>query len=161
MSPALYLHKLRENTLPDRYVSTDGEKSAQRICYSSSAGQTRRFMSGLRLKIKRLFQECWNLTSSVRKLFFAVAILSFVAMTTGLTVQLHILSHRRSHSNVHNIDHCSVCQQLIALGKFCSGPHLSIDNIERFEFAVESCPNTLFLSSQPKTFDSRPPPSVS
>ncbi len=94
-----------------------------------------------------------------RKWFFVLAILSFVAMTTGLTMQLHILSHKHSHE--HDINSCLVCQQLIALGKFYSEPQPSLDNIDRFEFTIELCPSTSYISSQPKPFNSRPPPSVS
>jgi len=93
-----------------------------------------------------------------RQCVFVLAVVSFVAMTTGITLQLHMLSYKHSHE--HNVDNCLFCQQLIALGKFYSESQPSIDNIDRFEYVLDDCPDTLFVFSQPKPFNSRPPPSV-
>jgi hypothetical protein len=102
------------------------------------------------------FSECYNLERLARKCVFVIAVVSFVAVTTGLTQQLHILSHEHPHE--HDVDNCLVCQQLIALGKFYSETHPVLDNIILFEYILDYYTDTLLIFSQPKPFDCRPPP---
>jgi hypothetical protein len=100
----------------------------------------------------------YNLTRLTRKSVFVLTAVCFAALATGLTLQLHMISCE--HPEGHDFEQCPVCQQLTALGKFYSGPQLTLDNPYQFEFSIELSPDTLIILSQPKPFDSRPPPSV-
>jgi hypothetical protein len=106
-----------------------------------------------------MFLERYNLVRLTRKCVFVIAVVSFLAMTTGLIQQLHLLSHNHPHE--HDVDNCLICQQLVALGKFYSQTPPVPENIVQLEYVLDYCPETLFVSSQPKPFNSRPPPSVS
>jgi hypothetical protein len=78
-------------------------------------------------------------------------------MTTGVTLQLHLLGD--SHSHEHDFDNCQVCQQLLlAPGKFTDEPQISVPDIDphcdSFEFATEFC----ITAFHGKPFNARPPP---
>jgi hypothetical protein len=121
------------------------------------------------------FMERYNLGRLTRKCVFAIAVVSFVTMTTGLMLQLHLLSHEHEHSHEHENEHshehensrehdaddCLFCQQLITQVKFYSEPQPILDNTFRFDYVLNNSPETFFVISQPKPFNPRPPPSVS
>lgn len=93
-----------------------------------------------------------------RKYVFALAAVSFVAMTTGLTMQLHLLSHE--HSQENESDNCSVCRKLIAPSKFAAVPELKLDDVEQFEYCVGFRTHSYVTISCPESFNPRPPPSI-
>lgn len=93
-----------------------------------------------------------------RKCVLVLVTVSFLVMVTGLMLQLHLMSCEHPHK--HDSDNCSICQQFAALGKFSCRPQLTLDNAHLFEFDIELCPEILYVSSQSKPFDARPPPLV-
>lgn len=88
-----------------------------------------------------LRQEIRNLKRLARKAVLTTAITCYVAMVTGTTLHLHLLS--RQHPEEHDAAHCSICQQsLIAPGKFITEPELIIldhsPRTDTVEFQSES-----------------------
>jgi len=64
-------------------------------------------MSCLRLNEKRRS----NLNRSIRKTILIITTVCFVAMVTGLTLKLHLLSHK--HPEKHDSSLCPICQTLL------------------------------------------------
>jgi len=68
----------------------------------------------------------------IRRNALILATVSFVAMVTGVSLQLHLLS--QDHSGAHDFDHCSICQQLLtAPGKFIREPESRLPETDLFE----------------------------
>ena len=82
----------------------------------------------------------------------------FVAMVTGVTLQLHLLSHEHSHE--HDFDNCSICQQLLASpDKFISELQTTLLDKELYKESIEFVLQLNVTAFQSKSFDARPPPS--
>jgi hypothetical protein len=81
-----------------------------------------------------------------------------MAMVTGVSLQLHLLSHEHSHE--HDFDDCSICQQLlITHGKFTPVPQLCLPDIDRHKDNFEFVPEFYITAFHYKPFNARPPPS--
>ena len=81
----------------------------------------------------------------------------FVAMVTGISLQLHLLSD--THPEEHDSKHCSVCQQLlIAHGKFLLEPELAIEMGGQIECYVNFHSAICIKQIHYQQFNPRPPP---
>ncbi|OHB78102.1 MAG: hypothetical protein A2Z25_23395 [Planctomycetes bacterium RBG_16_55_9] len=92
-----------------------------------------------------------------RKALLAFIIACFLAMVTGVSLDLHLLSHKRLQA--HDAEHCSTCQQLlVSPGKFVMEPQSSLPDSnldeDNVEVSFQSCAAALHC----KPFDPRPPP---
>ena len=95
-----------------------------------------------------------------RKSVLMIAIVSFLAMVTGLITILHLLSHKNHQE--HAFDHCSICQQLLTMQKgFSSQPQPKIGYT--CEFKHYNVPLYITFIERPyfQTFSPRPPPEAS
>ena len=82
----------------------------------------------------------------------------FVAMVTGVSLQLHLLSHE--HSQEHDFDDCSICRQLlITHGKFVPVLQLRLPDIIQNSDSFEIVPELYVTAFHCKPFNARPPPS--
>ena len=83
----------------------------------------------------------------------------FVAMVTGLSLYLHLLSY--DHPEKHDSEHCPICQQLlIKPGKFITEPESHLPDINLLEGQL-----TFYSQSYTKVFHydpfrPRPPPQL-
>ena len=83
----------------------------------------------------------------------------FVAMVTGVSLQLHLLGD--THPEKHDSEHCSVCQQLlIAPGKFLLEPELAIEMSSQIECCINFHSAICIKQFHHQQFDPRPPPAV-
>lgn len=83
----------------------------------------------------------------------------FAAMTTGVTLQLHLLSD--THSHEHDFNNCQVCQKLLlAPGKFVWEPEPAIEMGGRIEHYVNFHSAVCIKQFQHQQFDPRPPPAA-
>lgn len=86
-----------------------------------------------------------------------VATVSFVAMVTGVSLHLHLLGH--DHQDKHDLDNCSVCQQLLVTpGKFITEPESSLPdyNPQKDNIQLQTQPYVIAFHFEP--FRPRPPP---
>ncbi len=82
----------------------------------------------------------------------------FVAMVTGVSLQLHLLSHK--HAEEHDFDDCSICRQLLVThGKFTPVPQLCLPGIDQHKDSVEFVPEFYITAFHYNPFNARPPPS--
>jgi len=94
-----------------------------------------------------------------RKCVLTLAIVCFTAMTTGVMLQLHLLSD--AHSHEHDFDHCLICQQLlITPGKFVLGPELTAETDSQIERYVNFHSANCIKQFHHQQFDPRPPPAA-
>jgi len=94
-----------------------------------------------------------------RKCVLTLAIICFVAMTTGVTLQLHLLSD--THPEEHDSEHCSICQQLlIAPGKFLLEPELTVEISSQIECCIDFHSTICIKQFHHQQFDPRPPPAA-
>lgn len=96
----------------------------------------------------------------IRKIFLILAIVSFLAVVTGLISALHLSSHKNHQG--HGSDHCSICQQLLTMPKgFSLQPEPKIGDTDQFE--RYTVPHYVTFIKQPylKPFNPRPPPEAS
>jgi len=94
-----------------------------------------------------------------RKCVLTLAIICFVAMTTGVTLQLHLLSD--THPEEHDSKHCSICQQLlISPGKFILEPEPAIEMGGQIECYVNFHSAIYIKQFHHQQFNPRPPPTV-
>ena len=95
-----------------------------------------------------------------RKSVLMLAIVSLLAMVTGLITTLHLLSQKNHHE--HDPDHCSICQQLLTVQKeFSSQPEPKIVYINQFKHYNVSLYVTFIERPYFQTFSPRPPPEAS
>jgi len=116
-------------------------------------------VSGLRVKpvVHSRDSEAESLVRSLRNWLLLAASVTFVAMVTGLTLQLHLLSLDNPDS--HNSNRCAVCQQLlIAPHKFVPQPEPQIDFRTVLPVSTKPYPRTYFGRFFPASFNPRPPP---
>jgi len=101
--------------------------------------------------------EIKHLSRLAQKVGWVLTTIFFVAMVTGLSLHLHLLSHH--HPEEHDSEHCSICQQLlIKPGKFITEPESHLPDFNRLEGQL-----TFYSQSYTKTFRfdpfrPRPPP---
>ena len=94
-----------------------------------------------------------------RKTVLICITVCFVAMVTGVSLQLHLLSHE--HSREHDIDSCSICRQLlIAHGKFALEQELTLDIGDQFERDVHFHSTICVKRFHCQPSDPRPPPAA-
>jgi hypothetical protein len=99
------------------------------------------------------------LSSLGRKAVLICTTVCFVAVTTGLMLQLHLLGD--AHSKKHDSEHCSVCQQLlIAPGKFVLEPELTLEMAVQIEHYVNFHPTIRIKQFHYQQFGPRPPPTA-
>ena len=83
----------------------------------------------------------------------------FVAMTTGLMLQLHLAID--AHSEKHDSEQCSVCQQLLIVpGKFILEPELTLETAGQIEHYVNFHPTIRIKQFHHQQFGPRPPPAA-
>jgi len=94
---------------------------------------------------------------SIRKIIFIIATVCFVAVVTGLTLELHLFSHK--HPDNHSSSRCSICQQLlITPNKFASEPQLSLPDTDLLKDEIEFPIHSYVTTFRHKPFGPRPPP---
>lgn len=97
------------------------------------------------------------MTRFARRAVLTIAIACFVAMVTGITLHLHLLSHQ--HPGEHDAEHCSICQQLlIAPGKFITEPELVLLDYNLQKDTIEFQSQSYVIALQHEPFGPRPPP---
>lgn len=102
--------------------------------------------------------EYYNLARLDRKAVLICITVCFVAMVTGVSMQLHLLSHE--HSREHDFDDCSICRQLLVThGKFAPEPKLCLPDTDRNRDSFEFVPEFYITAFHCKSFNARPPPS--
>jgi hypothetical protein len=80
-----------------------------------------------------------------------------VAMVTGLTLELHLASHKATDS--HTSSQCSICQQLlITPGKFILESQFRFPSTEPFKYVIEFAPQSYIATLHHQPFSPRPPP---
>jgi hypothetical protein len=95
-----------------------------------------------------------------RKSVLMLAIVSFLAMVTGLITTLHLLSHENLKE--HSPDRCSICQQLLTVQKgFPSQPEPRIGYTNQFKYYNVPLYVTFIERPYFQTFGPRPPPETS
>jgi len=94
-----------------------------------------------------------------RKVAIIYTTICFAAVTTGIMLQLHLLSDE--HSEKHDSKHCSVCQQLlIAPGKFVLEPELALETGGQIERYVNTNSTICIKQFQHEQLNPRPPPAA-
>jgi len=94
-----------------------------------------------------------------RKCIITLVIVCFTAMTTGVTLQLHLLSE--AHSHKHDFNRCLICQQLLLTpGKFTPEPELAIDMSDQIEHYVNFNSAICIKQFHHQQFDPRAPPAA-
>ena len=103
--------------------------------------------------------EVKHLSRLTRKVGFVLTAIFFVALVTGLSLYLHLLSHE--HPEEHDSEHCPICQQLlIKPGKFITVPESDLSDFTLLEGQL-----TFYSQSYTKAFHfdpfrPRPPPQL-
>ena len=99
------------------------------------------------------------MSSLDRKAVLICITVCFVAMVTGVSLQLHLLGHE--HPEEHDSEHCSVCQQLlITPGKFIMEPVSNLPDTGFHAYNVEFQSQSYVIAFHFEPFDPRPPPAV-
>jgi len=94
-----------------------------------------------------------------RKSVLVLMAVSFVAMVTGITLQLHLLS--QDHQHEHDSDECSVCQHfLTAPGKFTQGPESQLPGADSLRSCAELPLHTCITAFHRTPFSPRAPPLI-
>ena len=92
-----------------------------------------------------------------RKTVLISMTICFMSMFTGVSLQLHLLSHE--HSLEHDFDDCSICRQLlISPEKFAAEPLTNLPDIEQHKDTFEFVPEFNITAFHSKPFNARPPP---
>lgn len=95
-----------------------------------------------------------------RKAVIICIIVCFVAMVTGVLLQLHLHLLSREHSQKHDFDNCSICQQLlVSPKKFAAELQTYLPDKELHKDNFEFTPQFCIAAFHCKPFDARPPPS--
>jgi len=82
----------------------------------------------------------------------------FAVMVTGISLQLHLLSHEHSHD--HYFDDCSICRQLlVSPEKFTAEPKTSLPDTELYKESIEFVLQSNVTAFHCKLINARPPPS--
>ena len=82
----------------------------------------------------------------------------FMAMVTGISLQLHLLSHEHSHE--HDFDDCSICRQLlVSPEKFAAEPQIILPDRELYKESLEFVLQFYVTTFHCKSINARPPPS--
>jgi len=82
----------------------------------------------------------------------------FAAMVTGVTLQLHLLSHKHTHE--HDFGDCSICWQLLVSPcKFISELQTGLLDKELYKESIEFILQLNVTAFHCKSFDARSPPS--
>jgi len=158
MPSPFHVHKLRRHSLPDGNYTADGKKSPPGIHNPPSASTARRSLSEMCMIEENISRGLKiQMRFSARKSVLLVMAISFVAMVTGISLQLHFSS--RDHRHGHDPDKCSICQQLLTVpGKFIAEPETKLPDSDppgnNTEFHSQSCE----ISFHVEPFGPRPPP---
>jgi hypothetical protein len=101
-----------------------------------------------------------NLLYKTRKAVLTIMTISFLALVTELTLELHLLSHE--HTDNHNSSQCPICQQLLTTqNKFAIEIQAFNQDIKLIEEYIESSLQTPVISFRHEPFGPRPPPNYS
>jgi len=93
-----------------------------------------------------------------RKVVLILMTIYFAAMATGISLQLHLLSHKQSHQ--HDFDDCSICRHLlVSTEKFAAEPQTCLPDQELYKEIFEIVPQFFVAAFHCRSFDARPPPS--
>ena len=95
---------------------------------------------------------------SVRKFITILATVCFISMATGVTLQLHLLG--REHSQEHNSEQCSICQQLMASGRYIAEQESQFDEIAQLKYFFDTYSRSFITVFNLKSFKPRPPPQI-
>jgi hypothetical protein len=94
-----------------------------------------------------------------RKAVLICTTICFVAMTTGLMLQLHLLGD--AHPKKYDSEQCSVCQQLLIVpGKFILEPELTLEMAGQIEHYVGFHSTICIKQFHHQQFNPRPPPAA-
>jgi hypothetical protein len=92
-----------------------------------------------------------------RKVGFVLTTIFFVALVTGFSLYLHLLSHE--HPEEHDAEHCSICQQLlIKPGKYITGPESHLPDFNRLIGQLTFYSQSYTKDFHFDSFRPRPPP---
>ncbi|MBN2592056.1 MAG: hypothetical protein JXA81_01010 [Sedimentisphaerales bacterium] len=94
-----------------------------------------------------------------RKAAIICTTICFAGVTTGVILQLHLLSNENPEQ--HDSKHCSVCQQLlIAPGKFVLEPELALETGGQIERYVNTHSTICVKQFHHQQLNPRPPPAT-
>jgi hypothetical protein len=83
----------------------------------------------------------------------------FVTMVTGISLQLHLLSE--AHSEKHDTEHCSLCQQLLfSPDKYFLESELTFEISSKIQYCIDFHNNIYIKQSHHQQFNPRPPPAA-
>lgn len=83
----------------------------------------------------------------------------FVAMVTGLSLQIHLMSDKSPEE--HDSKHCSMCQKLLlSPEKFILEPEFVVEMAGRIECYTKSHSNICIKQFRYQQFNPRPPPAA-
>lgn len=98
-----------------------------------------------------------NLIQITRKAALIIMTISFVALVTGLTLKLHLLSH--IHTDNHTSSQCTICQQLLTTqNKFTLEPQFNLPDTGSFQDEIEFPLLSPIITFRHEPFGPRPPP---
>ena len=94
-----------------------------------------------------------------RKCVLVIMAVSFLAMVTGVLLQLHLLGH--DHHTEHHSDECSVCQNLLTTPeKFTQELETRLPGLNSFESYAEIPLHIYITTFYHNPFSPRAPPLV-
>ena len=94
-----------------------------------------------------------------RKTVLVLMAVSFAAMVTGITIQLHLLS--QNHLPDHDSDKCPICKQLLIIaGKFIVEPETDVHYSNPLGSDIVFHSQFFVLPLQFEPFTPRPPPQM-
>ncbi len=106
VSSAFYLHRLRQDKLYARCIGIDVDKPPCRFYDTKTAGEIRRFVSGVRIGISVM-------SKTTRTILILTTTLLFSLLATQALLFIHLLCEE--HHAGHDEHECPVCQQLLSL----------------------------------------------
>ena len=106
VSSALCLHQLRQDKLFARCIGSDIDKAPCRFYDTETAGEIRRFVSGVRIGTSVM-------SKTTRTILILTTTLLFSLLATQALLFIHLLCEE--HHAGHDSHECPVCQQLLSL----------------------------------------------
>jgi len=98
-----------------------------------------------------------NFIQITQKVTLIIMTISFVALATGLTLYLHLLSHE--HPVSHSSSQCSICQQILTTqNKIALEQQFNILDTDSFQDEIEFSLQPLVAPFRYEPFGPRPPP---
>jgi membrane-anchored glycerophosphoryl diester phosphodiesterase (GDPDase) len=101
-----------------------------------------------------------ELLGTVRKVVLVVGMLCFLSTVTGVTLQLHLLSHE--HNKQHDHEDCDICKNFFAVNqKFILNSYTTMVFFEHFARNTQYSKPTIPGLFRLEAFNPRPPPFAS